>query len=158
MSQLIVDRAVLEALHKLAASAAHRAGYIDNPEELADEFDAIVHELSELLGNPHLRVRAVPDACPRFDTDEVTRTDLIACDGAPAFVEPEEPEASRTPWLTLPAAAERLQERTPALDPRGFVAASTADEPTRPRVRRLRSKQGRSCQRAGRAATWPARG
>lgn len=152
--QLIVDRAVLEALHKRAASAAYRASYIADAEVLGDEMDVIVHVLSELLGNPHLRVGAVPDTCPRFDADEVTRTELVTWDGALAFVEPEAPTASRTPWLPLPAAA----ELAPALDPRGFVVASTIDEPTRPRVRRLRSKEGRSCHRAGRAATSPVRG
>lgn len=152
--QLIVDRAVLEALHKRAASAAYRASYIADAEVLGDEMDVIVHVLSELLGNPRLRVGPVPDACPRFDADEVTRTELVTWDGALAFVEPEAP----TPWLPLPAAAESLDDLAPALDPRGFVAASTIDEPTRPRVRRLRSKEGRSCHRAGRAATWPVRG
>jgi len=164
--QLIVDRTVLEALHKRAASAAYRASYIADAEVLGDEMDVIVHVLRELLGNPHLRVGAVPDAYPRFDVEEVTRTELVTWDGALAFVEPEAPTASRTPWLPLPAAAElplpaaaeRLDELAPVLDPCGFVVASTIDEPTRPRVRRLRSKEGRSCHCAGRAATWPVRG
>ena len=156
--QLIVDRAVLEALHKRAASAAHRASYVADAEVLGDEMDVIVHVLSELLGNPRLRVRAAPDACPGFDADEVTCTELVTWGGALAFVEPEAPTASHTPWLPLPAAAAPLDELAPGLDPRGFVAASTIDEPTRPRVRRLRSKEGRSCHRAGRAAVWPVRG
>ncbi len=150
MSQLLVDRAILEMLHKRAASVAYRASYIADA-ELADEVDAIAHELSELLGDPHLRVGTIPDACPWFEADDVTRTDLVTHGGAAAFVKPEVPAASCTPWLSLPA-AERPDELTPAFDPPRFVAAST-DEPTRPRVRRLRTMHGRPRRRAGQAAT-----
>ncbi len=145
MPQLIVDRAILEMLHKRAASVAYRASYIADA-ELADEVDAIAHELSELLGDPHLRVGAIPDARPWFEADDVTRG------GSAAFVKPEAPAASCTPWLSLPAAAERPDELAPAFDSPRFVAAST-DEPTRPRVRRLRMMHGRPRRRAGQAAT-----
>ena len=151
MSQLIVDRAILEMLHKRAASVAYRASYIADA-ELADEVDAIAHELSELLGNPHLRLGAIPDACSWFEADDVTRTDLITRGGAVAFVKPEVPAASCTSWFSLPAAAERSDKLAPALAPPRFVAAST-DEPTRPRVRRLRTMHGRPRRRAGQAAT-----
>jgi hypothetical protein len=38
---------------------------------LADHVDAIVHELSELLGNVHLLVASVPSAHPSCDDDEL---------------------------------------------------------------------------------------
>ncbi len=151
MTKLIVDRAILEMLHKRAASVAYRASYIADA-ELADEVDAIAHELSELLGDPHLRVGTIPDACPWFEADDVTRTDLVTRGGAAAFVKPEAPAATCTLWLSLPAAPERPDELAPAFDPPWFVAAST-DEPTRPRVRRLRTMHGRPRRRAGQAAT-----
>lgn len=74
MSQFIVDRAFLEKLHTRASAASRLVGYIDDSVDgasaagpLAEEIDAIVHELSELLGNPHLivaQVIAFPDDEP----------------------------------------------------------------------------------------------
>jgi hypothetical protein len=54
--QLAVDRTVLEAMLKHATSAARRLDHRDAPsvEVLAADIDAIVHELSELLGHPTL--------------------------------------------------------------------------------------------------------
>ena len=60
--KLTIDRAVVEKLLEHAALAAQLAGHLDDPaaSPLADHIDAIVHELTELLGDPHLR--AVPNA------------------------------------------------------------------------------------------------
>ena len=63
-SKLTVDRSILEELLQNATSADRIAGSIDDPTiyPLADYLDAIVHELRELLGNPHLIVAPVPNA------------------------------------------------------------------------------------------------
>ena len=74
MPQLSLDIAVLETLLKHAASAARIVGHSDAlaAGPLADHVDAIVHELSELLGNPHLIAAPVPSARPSYDDDEPT--------------------------------------------------------------------------------------
>ena len=75
--QLTLDRAILETLLKHAMSAARLVGSIDDGAlaigPLADDIDAIVHELSELLGNPHLIASPVPSARPTYEDDEPTR-------------------------------------------------------------------------------------
>jgi len=78
--QLTLDRAILDTLLKHAMSAARLVGSIDDGDggalavgPLADDIDAIVHELSELLGNPHLIAAPVPSARPTYDDDEPTR-------------------------------------------------------------------------------------
>jgi hypothetical protein len=84
MPQLTLDTAVLEMLLKRAMSASHRIRCIEDGvhgpldvELLADDIDAIIHELTESLGNPHLIAASVPDACSTFGTDDVTRADLV---------------------------------------------------------------------------------
>jgi len=54
--QITIERASLERLHALASSAARFIGHIDAlaASPLADDVDALAHELGELLGNPHL--------------------------------------------------------------------------------------------------------
>lgn len=47
---------------------------------LADEIDAIAHELSELLGNPRLRVALGPSACSMFALEVVPRDDVVTQD------------------------------------------------------------------------------
>jgi len=81
MPQLTLDTAVLETLLKRAMSAARRISYIEDglygPSDvdlLADDIDAIIHELTETLGNPHLIATSVPDACSTFAADGVMRT------------------------------------------------------------------------------------
>jgi hypothetical protein len=71
--QLSIDRNALESLLAHAASAAHLVGHLDSPiaaGPLAEHIDAIVHALTELLGNPH--AHADPDcSAPR---DRLVRT------------------------------------------------------------------------------------
>lgn len=47
---------------------------------LADDIDAIVHELCEVLDNPHLLAAPVSSTCPTFAPDVVTREDDISGD------------------------------------------------------------------------------
>jgi hypothetical protein len=63
-----IDRIVLADILHHAAFAAHLVGHLnDNAHadlitEISDHVDAIVHALTELLGNPHaLAVAAPPD-------------------------------------------------------------------------------------------------
>jgi len=63
---IILDRSTLEKLLEHAAAAARIAGHVDAPavEPLADHVDALVHGLTELLGDPAARVprQAIIDA------------------------------------------------------------------------------------------------
>ena len=58
---ITLDRSALEKLLHHAAFAARLVGHLDDGahsaliRQLADHVDAIVHELTELLGNPHVR-------------------------------------------------------------------------------------------------------
>jgi hypothetical protein len=54
---IALDTNLLDTVLEHATSAARRIGLIDNPAigALADDIDVIVHELSELLGQPHSR-------------------------------------------------------------------------------------------------------
>jgi hypothetical protein len=74
-NQFTLPRTVLAGLLTHAASAARILGNLDDAsstDQLADHVDAIVHGLSELLGDPG--AHAAPGA--------VAHEDLIACDGA----------------------------------------------------------------------------
>jgi hypothetical protein len=57
--QLTLDSSTLEKLLHHAAFAAHLVGHLDDnrhPDligQLGDHIDAVVHELAELLGDPH---------------------------------------------------------------------------------------------------------
>jgi hypothetical protein len=63
---LTVERSVLTDVLEHAAAAARLAGHIDAPavEPIAEHVDAIVHRLTELLGDPAARV---PRARQAFD-------------------------------------------------------------------------------------------
>jgi hypothetical protein len=81
--QITLDRAILAMLLKRAASAARRVGYIDDGVDgalaigsLADDIDAIVHELSELLGNPHLIAAPLSSGNLTFAPDVVMQDEL----------------------------------------------------------------------------------
>jgi hypothetical protein len=86
-----VRRSSLEGLLGHAASAARIIGHSDvlTAEPLADHIDAIVHELTELLGEPHLIAAPVPSTRSTFALD-------VAPDAVPEQVEPDAPAASRT--------------------------------------------------------------
>ena len=74
-NQFTIQRTVLAGLLTHAASAARILGNLDDASStgpLADHVDAIVHGLSELLGDPG--AHAAPGA--------VAHEDLIVCDGA----------------------------------------------------------------------------
>ena len=82
--KIAIDRALLETLLAHAMSAARLVGTVDDgvggalPEGLlADDIDAIAHELSEMLGKPHLRVMLVPSACSMFALAVVPRDDVV---------------------------------------------------------------------------------
>jgi hypothetical protein len=53
--QIDLDSTVLDTLLRHATAVARRVGDMDDPAAgaLADDIDAIVHRLSELLGHPH---------------------------------------------------------------------------------------------------------
>jgi hypothetical protein len=76
--RLTVARSVLADLHHHAAFAAHLIGHLDDDahreliRQIGDRVDTIVHELTELLGDPG--ALAAPDAAP---------DDRGARDGAP---------------------------------------------------------------------------
>ena len=134
--QLIIERLVLEMLLKRAMSASRRIRCIEDGvhgpldvDLLADDIDAIVHELTESLGNPHLIAASVPGACSTFGADDVTRADLVT---------------------------KRWNEPTLVPVPPKFAAAFTTTESTRPHVRRLRSTNRRQCQDVGKGSTWQA--
>jgi hypothetical protein len=78
-SKITLDRSTLDKLLNHAASAACLVGHIDDAiaaGPLADHVDAIVHDLTELLGDP--RTLAAPDA--------VAPDSRVAHDGAPMLV------------------------------------------------------------------------
>jgi hypothetical protein len=85
------ERTALVKLLAHAASAARIVGHSDALAAcpLAEHVDAIVHELSELLGNPHLIAAPVPIARPMFALD-------VTPDAVPEHVAPDAPAASRT--------------------------------------------------------------
>jgi hypothetical protein len=90
--QLTVDRSTLENLLDHAASAAHIVGHLDGAiatGPLGDHVDAIVHELTELLGDPHTLVAPVQGARSTLALD-------VTPDAAPEHVEPDASAASRT--------------------------------------------------------------
>ena len=132
--QLTIERAVFEMLLKRAVSAARRIRYIEDGvhgaldvDLLADDIDAIIHELTESLGNPHLIAASVPDACSTFGADDVTRADLVT---------------------------KRWNEPTPVPGPPKLAAAFTATGSTRPRVRRLRPMHRLRRHHVGNGSTW----
>ena len=75
--QLTIDRAVLEILLEQAESVSYLVGGIAERaadrmvEQRSDDIDAIVHELNELLGNPHLIAASVPNARSTFASHEL---------------------------------------------------------------------------------------
>jgi hypothetical protein len=74
--KLTFDKSILEKLFGHAAAAARIIGHLDDTiavGPLADHVDAIVHELSELLGEPHLIAAPVPSARSTFGADVVTQ-------------------------------------------------------------------------------------
>lgn len=182
MSQLILDSAILEALFERAVSAARRVSYIEDTvahglavgdvDPLADEIDAIVHDLSELLGNPDLIGVHVPRVRSTFEYGAVTRADVVTRDSVPEFISPDVPTAPGlqafsleipTPYTALANERETSRashayarplirdanprdEFTPVPDPIKSVIAFTEDESTRPRVRRIPPTYGRQRQ------------
>src|SRR5215216_6010404 len=101
--QLKLDSAILENLFTHAASAARRVGSIDDRVDgtlgvgpLADHIDAIVHELSELLGKPHPIAACVPGACGAFASTVVTRGDVVPQNHVPERVATDDLDTSMT--------------------------------------------------------------
>lgn len=184
MTQLTLDSAILETVLKRAMSAARLVGYIENGVGdgleaglLADEIDAIIHELSELLGNPCLIAAPVPSSRSTFASDVVTRGDVVMRNGVPELVAPDMPAASGTHTFSLgipspcaalaPECGASCASRAHMLplvsdanprdklalvpDPVELVIAFTDDESTLPHVRRLRPAHGRQRQHGGKA-------
>jgi hypothetical protein len=84
-----IDRTTLVDLLGHATSAARLVGHLDDAlavEPLADHVDAIVHELSELLGNRDVIAAPLPSArasCTiSITVDDGTRHDLALSGGA----------------------------------------------------------------------------
>jgi hypothetical protein len=85
-------RSTLEKLLNHAESAAHLVGHLDDPiaaGPLADHVDAIVHELTELLSDPHTLAAPVPSARSTFALD-------VTPDAVPEHAAPDAPAASCT--------------------------------------------------------------
>src|SRR5512140_2559273 len=126
MSQLTLDSAVLEAFLERAALAARQVGYIEDRvacglpvgagdvDLLADEIDTIVHELSELLGNPDLIAAPVPRARSTFEYGAVTRADVVTRDGLPEFDVHDAPTVTGMHALSLDTAPASEREATGA--------------------------------------------
>lgn len=92
-----LDSTVLDTLLKHATSAARHVGHIDDSKvgPLADDIDAIVHELSELLGRPHL-IPAPVSRSLSMASDAATRDDWVAHDDVPEHVVPVDIDAGMT--------------------------------------------------------------
>jgi hypothetical protein len=81
LEPMAVPKATLENLLHHAAFAAHLVGHLDDSARadligpLGDHVDAIVHGLTELLGDP--RTLAAPEA--------IAPDDRVAYDGSPMF-------------------------------------------------------------------------
>lgn len=191
MSQLTLDSAVLEEFLERAALAARQVGNIEDKvacglpvgegdvDPLADEINMIVHELSELLGNPDLIAAHVPRARSTFEYGAVTRADVVTRDGLPEFGVHDAPTVSGTDTVSLriptpytALASEREASRASRAYPRPLIAdanpgdeltpvpepieraiAFTEDDLTRPRVRRLRPTYDRRRQGVEEART-----
>lgn len=91
--QLTLDTTTLEKLLAHAASAARIVGSIDEIVGgafavglLADDIDAIVHQLTELLGNPDLVAVPAWIARARFAPDVTTPDGVVTQDDVPQLV------------------------------------------------------------------------
>jgi hypothetical protein len=120
-------RSTLEKLLNHAESAAHLVGHLDTPaiEPLADHIDAIVHELSELLGNPHLVAAPVPSARSTFALD-------VTPDAVPERVAPDAPAASRRISIAIKDGTRHALMRLSDPDELGIALAD--DETTQPHI------------------------
>jgi hypothetical protein len=126
-TNLSVPRTALADLLERAASAARIVGHIDAPavEPLADHIDAIVHELSELLGNPHLIAAPVPSARSTFALD-------VAPNAVPEHVAPDASAASCTISITIDDGTRHELVRLSDPDELGIAFAD--DETTQPHI------------------------
>jgi hypothetical protein len=89
-TKLSIDVETLRTLLNHAASAAHLVGHLDDDiasGPLGDHLDAIVHKLTELLGDPHTLAAPVSSTRSTFALD---------VDAVPEHVEPDASSASRT--------------------------------------------------------------
>jgi hypothetical protein len=125
--ELTLDRSILVDVLAHATSAARIVGHLDAPaiEPLADHIDAIVHELSELLGNPHLITAPVPSARPTFALD-------VTPDAVPEHVAPDAPAASRTISIAIDDVTRHELVRLSDPDELGIAFAD--DETTQPHI------------------------
>jgi hypothetical protein len=122
-----VDRTLLLDLLAHASSSARIVGHLDDTpavEQLADDIDAIVHRLSELLGNPHLIAAPVPSARPTFALD-------VTPDAVPDHVAPDAPAASRTISIAINGTRHELVRLS---DPDELGIAFADDETTQPHI------------------------
>jgi hypothetical protein len=87
-SKLTIPRTTLADLLAHATSAAQHVGHLDEDiaaGPLGDHLDAIVHGLTEALGDPHLIAAPAPSI-----------RSTLALDAVPEHVEPDLSAASRT--------------------------------------------------------------
>jgi hypothetical protein len=84
-----IPHAMLATLLGHATAAARLVGHLDGPvaEPLSDHIDAIVHGLTELLGDPHRRSAAGAVAAIEATVSAVRSApdDRVAYDGAPVL-------------------------------------------------------------------------
>jgi hypothetical protein len=78
--QLSLDSLILQKLLRHATAAARLVGLLDDRvvsailvTALADNVDVVVHDLSELLGNPHLNAASASCPCLTCGTEFRTR-------------------------------------------------------------------------------------
>jgi hypothetical protein len=126
--QLTLDSTILENLLKHAASAARHVGSIEERVDgalavgpLADHIDAIVHELGELLGDPHLIGERVPnpdELVIAFADDESTQPHVRLRHGRRCLsvVRPRRPvsgrQRRRSEKVLTTSGTEQVQDRS----------------------------------------------
>ena len=96
-TKLSIDVETLRTLLNHAASAAHLVGHLDDAiaaGPLGDHVDAIVHKLTELLGDPHTLAAPVQSTCSTL---------VLDVDAVPEHVEPDASAASRTISIAIVA-------------------------------------------------------
>jgi hypothetical protein len=127
-----IDTEILETILIHATSASRLAGRIADASDRAIVIDAltasideIVHELSDLLGNPHPIAAAVPRARSTFALD-------VTPDAVPECVVPDAPAASRTIAIAIGDGTRNVLVRLSDPDELGIALAD--DETTQPHI------------------------
>jgi hypothetical protein len=131
-TKLSIDVETLRTLLNHAACAARIVGNLDDDAHrdlvgpLAEHVDTLVHELTELLGDPHTlaALAPVPNARSTFALD-------ITPDAVPDHVAPDAPAASRTISIAINGTRHELVRLS---DPDELGIAFADDETTQPHI------------------------